>query len=240
MEVDKDRSISLTAAVPQVHSRYLPMHIVNCDGGEYGAEYLTNNVLKNDTSVYCTVKQRNVNLLFQYRPQDPGVVDAQFWLTSFTIKAPSKGFTAPLREGLVFVSDKPITPELTAHFDNFTSSKYREWKHRHLDDEGNMTAFGPVGYFKLSPSTNYSTSQCFVKSRRLPRPSEDQPQQWISSPTKLRGRYVLVKLLRSDRFTDVDLNDVLDHPSRGNNIDVQFLGFKGYAGQRSIAYAQLN
>jgi hypothetical protein len=37
------------------------------------------------------------------------------------------GFTAPCKEGLLFVSSNPIKPEDTKFFDNFTHAQYRQW-----------------------------------------------------------------------------------------------------------------
>ncbi|KAI9817293.1 MAG: hypothetical protein M1832_004715 [Thelocarpon impressellum] len=87
----------------QVEPGQLKMEIVSCDGGNYpDAEgkdraYWAENVLRNDKSVYCT-KIGQCNLLLRHQG------DAAFCLRRLVIKAPRSGFTAPVQEGMVFVS----------------------------------------------------------------------------------------------------------------------------------------
>ncbi|KAF9965315.1 hypothetical protein BGZ70_005070, partial [Mortierella alpina] len=66
------------------------------DGGEFNAAHAVENVLKNDSSVYCA-------------------------------KAPTNGFTAPCKEGLIFVSHNPIPLEKTTLFDNMTREDYEKY-----------------------------------------------------------------------------------------------------------------
>ncbi|KAF2181675.1 hypothetical protein K469DRAFT_713279 [Zopfia rhizophila CBS 207.26] len=86
----------------QVVPGRLKMEIVSCDGGEYKEYnsqglYKIQNVLKNDKSVYCTQSSR-CNLLLKH------IGDTTFSLEKVVIKAPDRGFTAPIQEGLIFVS----------------------------------------------------------------------------------------------------------------------------------------
>lgn len=87
----------------QVVPGRLKMEIVSCDGGEYekhgpsSLSYPIHNVLKNDTSVYCSARSR-CNLLLRHIGEMP------FTLEKVVIRAPDRGFTAPVQEGLVFVS----------------------------------------------------------------------------------------------------------------------------------------
>ena len=48
-------------------------------------------------------------------------------LTQFKAKAPTTGFTAPCKEGLIFISHQPIPLETTAYFDNMTRQGYDEY-----------------------------------------------------------------------------------------------------------------
>ncbi|KAF2715203.1 hypothetical protein K504DRAFT_421752 [Pleomassaria siparia CBS 279.74] len=89
----------------QVVSGRLRMEIVSCDGGEYdkynsSGLYKIQNVLKNDKSVYCSERSR-CNLLLKH------IGEAPFALEKVVIRAPDRGFTAPIQEGLVFVSMSP-------------------------------------------------------------------------------------------------------------------------------------
>ncbi|KAH8815583.1 hypothetical protein F5884DRAFT_664804 [Xylogone sp. PMI_703] len=85
----------------QVEPGKLNMEIVSCDGGIHkearDGNYAAENVLKNDPSVYCTESNR-CNLVLRHQG---GTV---FSLKELTIKAPLKGYTAPIQEGMVFVA----------------------------------------------------------------------------------------------------------------------------------------
>jgi hypothetical protein len=89
----------------QVVAGRLRMDILSCDGGEYDKHqssglYKIQNVLKNDKSVYCSERSR-CNLLLKH------IGEAPFALEKVVIRAPDRGFTAPIQEGLVFVSMSP-------------------------------------------------------------------------------------------------------------------------------------
>ena len=89
----------------QVVPGRLKMDIVSCDGGEFdkfhsSGLYRVQNVLKNDKSVYCSESPR-CNLLLKH------IGEAPFALEKVVIRAPDRGFTAPIQEGLVFVSMSP-------------------------------------------------------------------------------------------------------------------------------------
>jgi hypothetical protein len=89
----------------QVVSGRLRMDILSCDGGEYDKHhssglYKIQNVLKNDKSVYCSERSR-CNLLLKH------IGEAPFALEKVVIRAPDRGFTAPIQEGLVYVSMSP-------------------------------------------------------------------------------------------------------------------------------------
>jgi len=86
----------------QVVSGRLRMEIVSCDGGEHRRDnppglYRVQNVLRNDKSVYCS-ESSQCNLLLKH------IGEAPFALEKVVIRAPDRGFTAPVQEGLVFVS----------------------------------------------------------------------------------------------------------------------------------------
>ncbi|RFU33239.1 hypothetical protein B7463_g3095, partial [Scytalidium lignicola] len=85
----------------QVEPGKLNMEIVSCDGGIHkearDGNYAAENVLKNDPSVYCTESNR-CNLVLRHQG---GTV---FSLKELIIKAPLKGYTAPIQEGMVFIA----------------------------------------------------------------------------------------------------------------------------------------
>lgn len=102
----------------QVVPGALRMEIASCDGGTYepdGESSFPDNILQNDSSVYCTKSDR-CNLLLKH------VGGAPFCLKSIVIKAPKTGYDSPcvfeikgfkwnssltvfrIQEGMVFVS----------------------------------------------------------------------------------------------------------------------------------------
>ncbi|KFY64718.1 hypothetical protein V496_03081 [Pseudogymnoascus sp. VKM F-4515 (FW-2607)] len=88
----------------QVEPGKLNMEIEFCDGGTFseGAEgdsiiYGAANVLKTDNSVYST-KSNRCNLVLKHEGDRP------FCLKEIIIKAPPRGYTAPVQEGMVFIS----------------------------------------------------------------------------------------------------------------------------------------
>ncbi|PQE13606.1 eukaryotic translation initiation factor 6 protein [Rutstroemia sp. NJR-2017a BVV2] len=88
----------------QVEPGTLQMEIVSCDGGIFQdphyfpkGHYAAENVLREDNTVYCT-KSNRCNMVFKHQGE------TAFSLTELIIKAPHKGFTAPVQEGMVFIS----------------------------------------------------------------------------------------------------------------------------------------
>lgn len=86
----------------QVVPGRLNMDIVSCDGGEFRESpsldiYGAQNILRNDKSVYCT-KSSRCNILLRHQGE------TAFCLEKIVIKAPEQGFTAPVQEGMIFVS----------------------------------------------------------------------------------------------------------------------------------------
>lgn len=86
----------------QVEPGTLQMEIVSCDGGLYQSclegEYGSENVLKDDNTVYCT-KSNRCNMVLKHQGE------TTFSLTEIVIKAPPKGYTAPLVLYLSFRAD---------------------------------------------------------------------------------------------------------------------------------------
>lgn len=78
----------------QVVPGQLKMEMAHCDGGldseaaRHGREYVPENVLINDKSVYCTGNSQ-CNLLLRHK------AETSFCLKKLVIKAPERGFTAP-------------------------------------------------------------------------------------------------------------------------------------------------
>ncbi|KAG8532107.1 uncharacterized protein KY384_003744 [Bacidia gigantensis] len=82
----------------------LRMEIHSCDGGLHNEafqqdrhQYHRDNMLCNDKSVYCT-DRGHCNIILKH------VGEASFELKKLVIKAPESGFTAPIQEGMIFIS----------------------------------------------------------------------------------------------------------------------------------------
>jgi hypothetical protein len=146
------------------------------------------------------------------------------------------GYTAPCKEGIIFCSNKYIDPEETKFFDDFTRAKFSNWLNKrdnqnnnnstsnHSTGTGNVLggsscsnngqqkcSIEPIAFFQLNESTNYTTSHQLMHA--------------------VQGKYILIKLIRPV---------VRDHSRIPFNIDLQYVGFRGFAGQRSISFGNLN
>ncbi|KAI8643070.1 hypothetical protein BD408DRAFT_442955 [Parasitella parasitica] len=152
----------------------LEFAVVSEDGGQYSSTYNVHNILKNDGTVYCSERCGTINILLQYR----GVEDVKKQhgrycvLSHIVIKSPTHGYTAPCKEGMIFISHKPIDVEGTRAFDLFTKNnfeKYTQLNQHSLDDSD------PVAWFSAS-----NQRQCVVNMQEK------------------SGKYVLIKLLRAD------------------------------------------
>ncbi|RKF56159.1 putative regulator of chromosome condensation -like protein [Erysiphe neolycopersici] len=84
----------------QVEPGKLKMEIVSCDGGIFegtDVQHPAENVLENDNTVYCT-KSNRCNLILRHQGA------TVFCLKELYIRAPHTGYTAPVQEGMVFIS----------------------------------------------------------------------------------------------------------------------------------------
>ncbi|ROV99020.1 hypothetical protein VSDG_03677 [Cytospora chrysosperma] len=103
-KLDSERSGSssksfLYGRFGQIEPGQLRMEIESCDGGIYADERVNppENILKNDSSVYCT-KRNRCNIVLRHQGA------TSFTLKELVIRAPAHGFSSPVREGMVFVS----------------------------------------------------------------------------------------------------------------------------------------
>ncbi|KAF9155839.1 hypothetical protein BG015_008416 [Linnemannia schmuckeri] len=162
------------------------------DGGEFNAAHSVENVLKNDSSPHLT-----------------------FVLTQFKAKAPTTGFTAPCKEGLIFISHEPIQLEKTSFFDSMTRQMY---------DEYIRTVQHQTGFSQIYQSHG-SDADALIPAAFFQLGGADETCTVNFSPNR-SGRYVLIKLLRSRCTNSLQ---------RPENIDLQYLGLIGFTGARSFA-----
>ncbi|KAF9928826.1 hypothetical protein BGZ67_006752 [Mortierella alpina] len=180
------------------------------DGGEFNATHAVENVLKNDSSVYCSRRPANINICLKLAEPHQ-----TFVLTRFRAKAPTNGFTAPCKEGLIFVSHHPIPLEQTVLFDNMTREDYEEYV-----DTINQGS-------KLSEllQQHGAEADALIPAAFFQIKEDDKTCVLDFSPNR-SGRYVLIKLLRSRCENGLQ---------RPENIDLQYLGLIGFTGARSFA-----
>lgn len=65
--------------------KWLQFKVVSTDGGQYSEEYRCDNMLDNDSSVYCTRKKENTNIVLKIADS------SSFVVTHILIKAPELG-----------------------------------------------------------------------------------------------------------------------------------------------------
>lgn len=114
----------------QVIPGQLRMEIASCDGGEYSDPHVPvvsypQNVLLDDTSVYCT-KTSRCNLLLKH------VGGMPFTLTQIVVKAPRAGYDAPIQEGMIFVAmeDDKLLDNTSQYEIRWSPRSCRHHRHR--------------------------------------------------------------------------------------------------------------
>ncbi|KAF3935576.1 hypothetical protein ABW19_dt0203444 [Dactylella cylindrospora] len=168
---------------PQDGSKQLKLSLAFCDGGTYEAErYRVGNVLVDDETVYCTEKY-SCNLVLQHETRKP------FTLERLEIKAPPQGFTSPVSEGVIAVTDDDYNPVVRtismygrmiplsrSSRRRATSVRYRVLRER--DGEGNEDGWngggverdedgdGGVGYLDGETVTEFDVLPEFRTPRR--------------------------------------------------------------------------
>ncbi|KAK4569736.1 hypothetical protein LTR86_002704 [Recurvomyces mirabilis] len=104
----EDGAVTLTPPIKyghfgQVEAGTLKLDLISCDGGEHvdprspGLYLGVKNVLQHNKSVYCS-ERPTANIILKHAD------DTVFDLEKLHIVAPEHGFTAPVREGLVYVA----------------------------------------------------------------------------------------------------------------------------------------
>ncbi|KAF9432810.1 hypothetical protein BGZ76_010291 [Entomortierella beljakovae] len=203
-------SLPATSNEPRDDVWPLKFDMYYADGGEFNATHSVENVLKNDTSVYCSRRSTNINICLKLAEPHH-----TFVLTQFRAKAPTTGFTAPCKEGLIFVSHDPIPLEKTASFDNMTRERYDEY----------MKNINQESAFKQMLQTHGANADSLVPAGFFQMEGPDETCTLDLTPSR-SGRYVLIKLLRSRCTNSLQ---------RPENIDLQYLGLIGFTGARSFA-----
>jgi hypothetical protein len=178
----------------QVVPGKLKMQIVDCDGGQYpepnGDCSWPNNVLADDSTVYCT-KSNRCNMVLGH------VGNMPFSLSKIVIKAPRTGFDAPIQEGMIFVSmDDDNLLARTANYQiHYTPRKHR---HRYRRPEH--------GQIRLGPTHEYFNS---VRSplRSLARTVVDPTYLQTNSSSTASTSNPNITPMTTDFHTQVDASD---------------------------------
>ncbi len=189
-------------------SDWLDVVLCECDGGAASDGLGVLNVLRNDRSVYSTARDRNVNIILKHTSRLTSQQAVPFSLSEVCIRVPCDGFTAPLKNGFIFVCSENVLPSEFESYDhvNTTSLLCTTGRTSEIKLPQVPPSVRTVLYFNLDPN-----AVCFR-------------YKFQSAVTD--ARYLFVKLLGS--------------VGRGENIDVQFLGFKGSLGKLSFPCASIN
>ncbi|KAI8377907.1 uncharacterized protein BYT42DRAFT_572132 [Radiomyces spectabilis] len=176
---NSERSNCIEKLCDSYYRTPLKFKVVFDDGGQYSSLYGVENILRNDESVYCSERHGPVNILLGFCGDNESMVDMDksCVISQILIQSPQHGFTAPCKEGLVFVSHHPIDISDTERFDDFTKEDYEEYISTHKDD-GSDDVY-PSAWFTISDDN-----------------------QVIVDLNSRSGRFVLFKLLRANDSAD--------------------------------------
>ncbi|KAE8137223.1 hypothetical protein BDV38DRAFT_92064 [Aspergillus pseudotamarii] len=190
----------------QVVSGALRMELASCDGGTYetdGESTWPENVLRNDSSVYCTKSDR-CNLILKHRGETP------FCLKKIVIKAPKSGYDAPIQEGMVFVSmtsDELLTR--TAQYQIQYTSSQRSRRNRRSD---------------MQPSQEYLNAYRHPLQSLTGRDSYSESDTDISDPIGRNAGTIPDPMLGFRVITDYDeRSENSDNDDRGYGNDLPSL-----------------
>ncbi|KAE8382084.1 hypothetical protein BDV26DRAFT_254307 [Aspergillus bertholletiae] len=187
----------------QVVSGALKMELASCDGGTYetdGESTWPENVLRNDSSVYCTKSDR-CNLILKHRGETP------FCLKKIVIKAPKSGYDAPIQEGMVFVS--MTSDELLASTAQYQIQYISSRRSRRSRRTG------------LQPSQEYLNASRHPLQSLTGRDSYSESETDTSDPTGLNPGIITDPMSGFRVITDYDeRSDNGDHgdPGYGNDL----------------------
>lgn len=202
-------------------AQQIRVEMLSCDGGSLdfddSGRYHAENLLQDNSSVYCTAKLENVNILLR------GAGSRPFTLSKIVIKAPQRSFTSPVKDGLIFVSMDRIDMGETRIFDRLDPEAA---SHLGSDNDCDSDLQRLLEGQELSSNT---TSLDDTKVHKdIMRPAayfvidERQGISTIEFQPALSGRYVHIKLLSGQPFDS--------YPGRfeRDNIDIQAILLYGF------------
>ncbi|KAJ1917815.1 hypothetical protein H4219_003006, partial [Mycoemilia scoparia] len=233
------------------HFSLLPFRFVSSDGGQKGPNGFE-CALKNNSKIYTSNKNRNVNIKLAFAPnhldnkrhgnKDSASTSALqrsqhqrafCVLEQISILSTNK-IETPCTEAMIFVSNTNHSIDSLDIYDNFTFHDYEKLvcdiKKRGIGkDKKPLPDPLPVAYFWLSEEIGYSQTQTLKSGRGC--------------------AYVYIKLLRPCWNTEMDYE--LPYGRRGSaarsrrtnrppeNISLEYIEFKGHFGPRSFPTATL-
>jgi len=109
------------------------LSIISCSAENYGDYYCKENVLEEDSKVYCTKLGYNLNvsMVFNILNVPDGAVA---FVKEFVLVAPGSGYSAPIKDSIVFLSQEQPDPNLQIDTDNMTLSYFEEQLATHPAD----------------------------------------------------------------------------------------------------------
>ncbi|KAL8008320.1 putative vacuolar protein sorting-associated protein [Plasmopara halstedii] len=161
--------------------RSLQLQVYSCDGGEFSSSHSVLNCLVDDTTVYSSTEERNVNLVLKHE------IDTPMCVAFVTIRGPGQGYSSPLQYAAIFVTSTP--PDLTyfSKMDDLSPEQFSALPFPPSNGCCSRDETLPVAFIILE--NNYTQV-----SKRLAFP--------------VTGRYILVKAIRPLAGTNIDIGYV--------------------------------
>eukprot|EP00002_Diphylleia_rotans_P001147 TRINITY_DN10634_c0_g1_i1.p1 TRINITY_DN10634_c0_g1~~TRINITY_DN10634_c0_g1_i1.p1 ORF type:complete len:183 (+),score=27.98 TRINITY_DN10634_c0_g1_i1:54-602(+) len=157
----------------------LQFKLVNTDGGQHSQQYRCENMLIGNSTVYCTQKASNINIVLRHESDQP------FCLEGIVVKGPEQHFTAPIGTGCVFVSFDVPDVSATTKFDSFEEYQYEDYIAEKKRKGEPIIDSDPVVFFDTTDCSSFVSKMV-------------EPKRY--------GRYIHVKLIRSSNFgTNIDI-----------------------------------
>ena len=194
--------------------------MIACDGGSLdfddSGRYNAENCIQDNSSVYCTAKLENVNILLK------SAGSRAFTLTRMVIKAPQRSFTSPVKDGLVFVSMDRIDCQDTRPYDRLDNGS--EVSYGSDDDDSDLRKLLdgqglPESTSKLEDTTVHVD---ILRPHAYFLVDERTGCATIDFEPAISGRYVHIKLLSGQSFDSYSGRFARD------NIDLQSILLYGY------------
>lgn len=189
---------------------WLDFRLVDSNGGFYGDAFAIENILRDDETVYCSRLKRHVNIVLAHTSKQSPIRAPPFYLDEVSIRIPKAGFTSPLKNGFIFVCS---TPTDLSMFDAYDTIDTNPLLTQEEDLPNNLTVALPMvpSCVRTVLFFQLDTNTAFF-TYKFQTPIRD-------------ARFIFLKFLSSFGTQE--------------NVDVEFVGFKGREGKLSFPNGNL-